>query len=430
MPNRQTERKWIMNLQTLCKKMNYSPEIRKILFETGYENSLKTFPGLPDFMTPHFQETYYPLIQSKWNLLPAIRRVCRITAENPEAQILAWHLHQAFLHTGNVHGLSSLTLPVSMFGDDAGIFFLMIAVSAIPMIEKTAHRLGLPSRFAKESATWIGGTIPAFAEAHNGLPGHDIRQTSWLKLTIDGELFRIGRLEFRPIPLPSYAPAIYRNKTGGIIALCPDRWTLNKEGFRVSHDSPHAVLQTTLNHCGGKITGTPISPFGHALIKKQLSLDDTLWTPVVSPWDTVLEIHIPGGGGMTPDKVRRSLMDAVELFRQHFHKEIPLFICASWILNPEWETRLPNSNIVSFQREGYLFPLEIGSGTDGLFFLFGREDGNPLSYPVRNSAQRAMQNVLREGGTLKSGGMFLSVADLKDFGTQVYRTRSSVISSK
>ncbi len=419
-----------MNLQSLCKKMGFHAEVETVLRKTGWEKSIETFPGIPDFMTLEFQKEYYPKIKSRINAMPAIAELAELTAQDKEIQMLAWHLHNALFLSGKWNYSHTLPLPEKQFGKNAGVFFLMIAISAIPLIEKTTKRLGLPAKYAAESATWLGGTVQIFAAAHNGLPGHDIRQTPWLKHTIDGVLFRIGRFEFWAKPLPPYVPAIYRNPEGRIIALCPDRWILNKEGFRVREDCTEAFFRTTLNHVGGKLTGIPISPFGYALPGKSVTLDDSEWKPVISPWDTVLEIHIPGGGGMTPEKVKASLQEAVTLFREHFHKEIPLFVCASWILNPEWEKRLPNSNLAAFQREVHLFPLEIGDGTDGLFFLFGRDDGDPLAYPADNSARRAMLDVIRDGGTLKSGGMFLLAEDLKDFGTQVYRTRSSVISSK
>ena len=419
-----------MNLQSVCESMGFPADVKTILEATGWTKSLETFPGLPDFMSIEFQKKYYPKIKSPIDAMPAIIEVADLTARDREAQMLAWHIHRSLFLGKKAQSAHPLPLPEKKFGKNAGVFYLMIAISTIPLIEETTRRLGLPAKYAEESATWLGGTVQIFASAHNGLPGHDMRQMSWLKFTIDGVLFRIGRFEFWTQPLPSYAPAIYRNSKGDVIALCPDRWVLNKEGFRVREYTPDAVFRTTLNHEDGKITGTPISPLGHALPGETVTLDDSEWKPVVSPWDTVLEIHIPGGGGMSPEKVRASLLEAVELFRKHFHKEISLFVCASWILNPEWEKRLPESNLAAFQREVHLFPFEIGDGTDGLFFLFGRDDGDPLTYPADNSARRAMLDVIRDGGTLKSGGMFLLAADLKEFGTQVYRTRSKVISSK
>lgn len=412
-----------MYLQLVCNKMGYSTEEEKILKEADWEKSVETFPGMPEFMTLDFQKKYYPKIKSRIDAMPGIARVAEITGQNKEAQFLAWHLHRIFFLADGADYSFRLPLPEKLFGENAGVFILMVAISSIPLIEATTRRLGLPEKYAEDSAAWLGGTVQIFASAHNGLPGHDLRQMHWLKHTIDGLLFRIGRFEYWAKPIPSCVPAIYKDSQGNVKALCQDRWHLNREGYRVRKDSPDAVFQTVLNHCDGKITGTPVSPLGFALKEETVTLDDAEWKPVVSPWDTVLEIHIPGGGGMTLDKARESMLEAVEFFRNYFKKEISLFVCESWILNPEWEKRLPESNLAAFQKETYLFPLEIGDGSDGLFFIFGRSDGDPLTYPADNSMRRAMLDIIREGGKLKSGGMFLLAEDLKTLGTQHYRSK-------
>ena len=192
-------------------------EVKTILEETGWEESFNTFQGNPIFMTLHFQELYYPKIKSRIDAMPAIKKIADISADDPDVQLLAWHLHRSLFLTGKATYSHQLPLPEKKFGEYAGVFFLMIAISAIPLIEKTTQRLGLPEKYAEDSATWLGGTVSIFAAAHKGLPGHDIRQTPWLKHTIDGELFRIGRLEFWAKTLPSYVPAIYRDTKGNVI---------------------------------------------------------------------------------------------------------------------------------------------------------------------------------------------------------------------
>ena len=70
--------------------------------------------------------------------------------------------------------------------------------------------------------------------------------------------------------------------------------------------------------------------------------------------------------GMTPEKVLSSLREAKGFFKQYFHQDVRMFTCVSWVLNPEWEREMPDSNIVRFQRMTYLTP-GTSSGTDGTF---------------------------------------------------------------
>ena len=68
----------------------------------------------------------------------------------------------------------------------------------------------------------------------------------------------------------------------------------------------------------------------------------------------------------------------------------------------------------------FLFP---GPPEDasGLFFVFGRDDGEFSSYPADNSLRRAFRHLIDTDHPLREGGMFLLTADLPRFGTVPYR---------
>ena len=110
----------------------------------------------------------------------------------------------------------------------------------------------------------------------------------------------------------------------------------------------------------------------------------------------------------------------IVFFRKQFHKEIQLFVCESWILNPDWITELPDSNLTRLMREVYLFPIQ-ETERAGLFFVYGRDDGDLSSYPADNSLHRAFRHLIDTGHPLREGGMFFLTADLPRFGTGTYR---------
>ena len=116
-----------------------------------------------------------------------------------------------------------------------------------------------------------------------------------------------------------------------------------------------------------------------------------------------------------------SLREAVSFFRTCFHREITGFCCESWILNPDWMTELPDSNLTRLMREVYLFPIQ-ETERAGLFFVYGRDDGDLSSYPADNSLRRAFRHLVDTGHPLREGGMFLLTADLPRFGTGTYRS--------
>lgn len=176
-----------------------------------------------------------------------------------------------------------------------------------------------------------------------------------------------------------------------------------------------------LDEVEGKITGIPINPAtGRAEVKKRETLDLAEYAPVLTPHEWVPSLHIPGGGGMTVELAKESLQQAVEFFRKYFRKELRAVCCYSWILNPAWLTELPESNLTGFMKELYLTPMP-EQDREGLFFVYGREDGELSNYPADTSLHRAFHQIIEAEQPLRAGGMFLLIADLDRFGTGTYR---------
>lgn len=415
-----------MTIDDFCSVLGFDHAAKHIL-EDVWEDAARTAPrGIPPFMTMDFCRRYYPLTGGDPEHLKRMEVVCRIVEKTPEAAFYAWLLHYSVFHRTPAANFGSLPLPVKLFGENAGVFQLMFAVSALPMIEATLERLNIPERYALDIAKWIGGTIQIFAEGHNGLPGHTLQQSGWIRHYIDGRLFRIGRFEYLMHPCPDWVPAIYRNrKDGSLMVFCRDNWRFMPDGSTPLTTIPaQELVSTKLKILDNHVTGTPITPDGKVLIKRKVTIDLAEWEGICQPWELVPSIHIPGGGGMKPELVKQSMLDAKEFFRKYFKQDVKLFACASWILNPDWETELPDSNLAKFMREGYMTPFGKAGGRDGIFFIFGRTDNeDPLTYPAHNTMQQAFHRLLKAGRPLRSGAIFFLTDKLNRFGTQYYRSR-------
>ena len=169
------------------------------------------------------------------------------------------------------------------------------------------------------------------------------------------------------------------------------------------------------------MTGTPVSPRGFAL-RQEVTLPLDAWRRVLAQGDPVLDVHIPGGGGMTPEACHDTMRQALEFFPRYF-PEHPFvgFGCGSWILNPELEDICsPTSNMVLWMRELYLFPIPSGPRS-GLFFVFGENDIDPATAPRDTSLRRAIVEHIEKGGRMIGGGMFFLKEDFPHYGTQFYR---------
>jgi hypothetical protein len=169
------------------------------------------------------------------------------------------------------------------------------------------------------------------------------------------------------------------------------------------------------------VSGFPVSPEGYA-VHRQVTLPLSDWTQVLTKGDLALEMHIPSGGGMTPERCVDSMRSAVAFFARFFPSQpFHAIICSSWIFNTQLaQLKLSSSNLADFQRELYLFPVR-SSGQDGLWFIFLQDTLDLATSPRNTSLQRAIAEFLTAGNKWRGGGMFFLTEHLAFLGTEYYR---------
>ena len=124
---------------------------------------------------------------------------------------------------------------------------------------------------------------------------------------------------------------------------------------------------------------------------------------------------------MTLHSCRESMQQALDFFPRYFPGTHSAgFACGSWILNPQLaQIYRPDSNIVLWQRELYLYPI-VSSDRSGLVFVFGKDEVDLETAPRDTSLRRALLDHMQIGGRLIGGGMFLLREDFANFGSQPY----------
>ncbi len=402
-----SERKSIMQLRDFTTRLGFDDAFAARLAPYWPETP-DTAP--PEFLNDAFLRRWLPCLGDAPDLVPAVERT--LAAVRREPALALWINLVIDFAYGVRPGpeLAGFPEPVRLLGEDAGIPSLLAALGSLPRIEAAHRALGVPESCLAGCAGWIAGTVSIYRGAHGGRPGHDLRQIHWLKLSITGKLFRVGRFEFLIHRAPDWVPAVYRSrKDDRVVAFAQDGWKLTPEGYR-SADNP-AFPAARLDREGRLLTGTPVDFRTGRALPEPLTIDLDEYEPVFSAHDWVPSVHIPGGGDMRPELCRESLREAFGFFRRYFKKEIPAFVCCSWILNPDWMAELPQSNLAGFMRMVRLFPAPPDPKA-GLFFVFGRDDGDPREYPADNSLRRAFRRVLESGRGLRSGGMLVFPGDL------------------
>lgn len=370
----------------------------------------------PAFLAPGFAEKYVPMLGVAVDLAPAFARVRAAAAKSEALRLYARLAHDGVYRAVPRLDPATIELPPAVLGDDAGAFYLLLALAALPLVAARNRERGWPEECVAGVGRWIGGTVPIYQAAHQGRPGHSVRQIHWLRRSVDGELFRLGRLEFEPQPAPSWLPAVFRRRADGrVVALCRDGWRLGADGFRLDDHDP-AGQRAALDYDADRARGVPIDlATGRAETERMVELPLAEYESRFAAYEMLAGVHIPGGERLDLAAARASLLAARDFFRAHLHKELAGFCCRSWILNPDWQTELPDSNLARFQRAIRLFPLPPAPRC-GEFFIFGQEPVDYAAAPADNSMQRAFHRLHAAGRPLREGGMFLLPEELERFG--------------
>ncbi len=406
-----------MILADFCKTLGFSGDAEKILAPVWRE-MLETFPGELAFLEDDFQKTWYPRIGNQPNFLPELLQVLQTVRNMPVLKLYAWVLYHGLNRTEMLPGLNTLPPPEKILGKDAGLFVLAVAIGSFPLIAETHRKLGLPEHYTTDLFGWFAGTTIIHRAGHDGAPGLCLSQYFWIRHYIDGKLFRIGRFEYLIHPVRDFVPAVFRNKkTGRLAVLSHGDMFYDEEGQRAK-----TGFKTELIYADNSVTGTPITPDGIALCGKQVTLSLDEYEAAVTPWEWVPSIHIPGGGGMSPEKMLDSMRKAKVFFKKYFKQDIRMFSCSSWILNPDWETELPESNMTKFRRLGWASS-SLPWPAAGLFFVFGRDEVDYDTLPQDNSLYRAFCSLHNKGKVLRGGNIFIMTEDLDDLHDGFYREK-------
>ena len=382
---------------------------------------------IPATATEDFFFKWYPYVKGPdaEEIRPRLRRVIEALNRSPE---LACYLHlliRATFFPQDKFNFNFLP-PVAMLGEDDGVFILLAALCGAPYMEAAYAKNGVPRQYFLDALSWIGGAMQLYMLSHDGIPGFRLVQLYVLQYQVTGEMYRIGRLEFLMHKVPDYLPAIYRNASGKLAVLCRPGLLLSHKGQTLPANArPDQIAATSfLREDGNTISGIPITPDGYAQVGRVLTIDKREYAPVCSPWDLVPSIHIPGGSRLPWSSVLESMKNAYDFFKRYFHRDVPMFVCCSWIFNPIWERLVPNGNIAAFRREVYAvhgWP-PAPNGRSGMDFAYGRNDLAPDQLPAKTRLQELVRQAYVEEKMLRFEGMFVLTSDLDKLGGQYYRT--------
>ena len=404
-----------MHLHTFCEYMGFGEKEADLLKPFWQELLAETEEsGIPFFMCEEFFRKYYTLCDGPLEAYQYIGEIIEKIKNDPLSARYA-----AMLHYGNYLAepqmpLRYLPLPEKHFGDKACVFQMMTALSSLPLIEEKYHLLGVEENIFSAFCRGFGENVRRYMKNHGNIPGYG-SAIHWFRHHADGRLFRLGRLEFMTELWRTIHPAAYRNKENGkICLLCQNGWLFDKEGLLVTKRK-NAVFESRLLTDEKSITGTAFDEEGYPVTDHKVTLLLSQWECVATPWDLMLDVHIPAGENLKMEDCRNSFIMAKEFFRRIFKMEVKAFRCGSWLLNPDFAREMPESNMAKFQKNVHLGPISASPG-NGLYFVYGRADADPLKLPATTSLHKVFRKFAENNTVLKNGMMTLLAEEAETFG--------------
>jgi hypothetical protein len=309
---------------------------------------------------------------------------------------------------------------IATFGDETPLVALLLSLESSRLIRAAQRARGVPEAIVRANCRDTGVGVQRYRAKTGGRVGMDYWLLGWCGYISGGDLYLLGRMQFMPRAFDGPIHVFRNRGDGRILALSVADVRFDAEGFCVPDDAPDAWTATFAED-EATVTGHPISPHGFA-VREPVTLGKAEWARVFGPGDPVLEMHIPDAEPFTRDVLRASFEQALDFFPRHYPQHaFKAFVCESWIFNTQLREMLgPQSNLVAFQREGYLFPIP-GDLAYIVYFIFGERHIDLATAPRDTRLRRAVLDALAAGQHLRHGGFFLLRDDVARFGQQPYQ---------
>ena len=416
-----------MDFSNFCRELDLNELEAEKLF-VGFAESARRFEEEPsqEELTDDYLDRILPFVVLPDEDAAALRRFAARIRNHPAEALLFFHAKRTLFFGTELKAICDWPDFQAHFGNDRHLFDLLLSFAVFAPAGKSFRAAGLPEENLRLIGRKILGSSWINKEAF-GVPGYARNAIYWLRHYVTLAVIPVGRFEFRHGLAKTYGIEVFRRKRdGAVLALAGGGgrpYGFRADGEACPPDAPDAVSIGSLIKTSGFVIGNALdAATGKSLGVVKLPFSE--WIPVITEQTPVLEWHIPGGGGMTPEVTIKSLREGLSFFERHF-PGLPspaAVMCSSWTFWRRYEELRPQANPALVMRECYEFGRPV-RGNNGFYFIFGASTPAELPGGPRRdtSIRRTMLDVLEHEGALSVGGVFILREDLDKWGRAPYR---------
>lgn len=325
-----------------------------------------------------------------------VRRIKNTLAADADNVIYAYMLNAA-VRAGDKAAMKALSNPrakdESDVYDSISLFALLYELPKMMMEHK---KRGVPEDVTLDTLEMFQNQMGDYKLLHGriGLATY----MEWMLKFIKCEIIRVGRFNLeickfnkkfevfeRSGELLAMANGVVLHKSGKVLgsADCED-----EEGFFVAE----------ITECDEYFEGHP--SLGGSVAMEKVRLSKSEWKKFLIAGDTVISVHIPTGGPLSPEICDRDLARGQKIIEKCF-TDVGAFYCSSWLLSTELrDVTGREGNVTKFGDRFTRFPRK-SAAEDVFDYVFECPHDTPIAeLPEKSSFARAIKAHMLKGGKI------------------------------
>lgn len=221
----------------------------------------------------------------------------------------------------------------------------------------------------------------------------------WLAHYSKCTIFDHGGLNFEMKKSPK-AVFLLKNKTSGAYVMLISRSGIHRDGMPLGsagYEDENGSFEARFEETDDAFIGHPTKNF--RIQKEKEVFWKKEWELVCRPEDDVINVHIPRGTDLSPDKVRAAYKDALRIVARSYPEYTPkIFLCSSWLMDPALTDILGKESRISQFSAPFIRTPNKSEGKEIFSFVFCPKDAKDLSVlPERTKLERGLKEKYLKG---------------------------------